>query len=171
MSTRYLTIFLFLLLIVIVVFGCEKSRRSEDTVINGPKYQGDEEIIKAIESAFGLEDALWKNEERIKTRYDVMEIFRQGFSEKMAEKITDYLWMGEPGDSGKEAGMLRAADPILFLPDYLEVKSKTGDTAVALLKYDANPEGPVTWDAYTTKVTLKIENGVWKIYDMESSNH
>jgi hypothetical protein len=79
--------------------------------------------------------------------------------------------MGEMSGNGEGTGMLRAADPILILPDYMEVKSKTGETAIALLKYDANPEGPVTWDAYTMKVTLKREGGAWKIYDMESSNN
>jgi hypothetical protein len=168
MKKMYFGLFLFLILPIVMITGCNKNRAPEREAPAGPKYQGDRQIISAIEFAFGLEETLWKKEGEIKSRQDVLKVFRQGFSEKMAEEITDYEWMGETGDNGEGAGLLRAADPILYLPDYIEVKSKTNEKAVALLRYNANTEGPVTWDAYTMTVTLKNENGVWKIYEMES---
>jgi hypothetical protein len=76
--------------------------------------------------------------------------------------------MMESTDTGESFGMLRAGDPILILPDSIEVKSKSSDTAIALLKYEENTEGPLTWEAYTSKITLKNESGTWKIYRIDS---
>ena len=147
--------------------GCNRDRFQGE----GPsaqKYKGDKEIISAIKFAYGLEEELWEQQDKIHARKDVFKIFRQGFSEELSNEITNYLWMVESTDTGESFGMLRAGDPILILPDSIEVKSKSSDTAIALLKYEENTEGPLTWEAYTAKLTLKNENGTWKIYKIDS---
>ena len=147
--------------------GCNRDRFQGE----GPsaqKYKGDKEIISAIEFAYSLEEAMWDMQDNIHTSDDVFNIFRQGFSEELANEITNYFWMVETTNTGESFGILRAGDPIVILPDSMEVKSKSSDTAIALLKYEENTEGPLTWKAYMSKLTLKNENGTWKIYKIDS---
>jgi hypothetical protein len=160
-------IFFLSLISISLLFGCSKNRPPlEDQLVQ--LYKGDKEIISAIEFAYGLEEELWRQQDKIHTREDVFKIFRQGFSEELANEITNYLWMLESADTGESFGMLRAGDPILILPDSIEVKSKSSNTAIALLKYEENTEGPLTWEAYSANLTLKNESGTWKIYRIES---
>lgn len=160
-------IFFLTLITISILFGCNKNRPpKEDQLVQ--QYKGDKEIISAIKFAYGLEEELWEQQDKIHTREDVFKIFRQGFSEELSNEITNYLWMLESTDTGESFGMLRAGDPILILPDSIEVKSKSSDTAIALLKYEENTEGPLTWEAYTSKLTLKNESGTWKIYRIDS---
>jgi hypothetical protein len=160
-------IFFLSLITISLLFGCSKNRPPKEG-FSEQGYKGDKEIISAIKFAYGLEEELWEQQDKIHARKDVFKIFRQGFSEELSNEITNYLWMVESTDTGESFGMLRAGDPILILPDSIEVKSKSSDTAIALLKYEENTEGPLTWEAYTSKITLKNESGTWKIYRIDS---
>jgi len=157
------TFFIFTLLL----FLAGKSRRAEEQIVE----KADKEIIEAIRFAYSLEEMLWDNEKKMKSKEDVYTHFRKGFSEQKAEDLTDYLWMEGEDESGEHYEMLRAGDPVLIVPDSVEVLSKGEDRAEALLKFKASEEGPVTYRAHSVKVKLRKENGIWKIYEADARRY
>jgi hypothetical protein len=157
-----------IILTTLIVFGC--GRQKPGTEIQGGKEEvssKDREIVRAIEHAYGLEKTLWKREKSIKSKDDVVHIFREGFCKEKAQELADYYWLEEQDQKGNMITMLRAADPVLVLPDSIEVLQRKKDTALALLHYKANTEGPVVWGEYTLKESLMLEDGVWKICSAE----
>jgi hypothetical protein len=151
------------LILVVLLFTSGKTRRAQEKNVN----RADREIIEAITYAYGLEGELWDNESKMKSREDVFNLFRKGFSEEKAKDLADYFWMEGTDTNGEHFEMLRAGDPVLIAPDSIEVLSKSEDRAEALLKYEKSEEGPMTYKAHSVKVELRKENGVWKIYQAE----
>lgn len=153
-----------LLIAAVILFGCGRSRSVQEESTSQSEAN-DREIVEAIHFSYGLEEALWENEENMDEREDVLNLLRKGFGEEKAQKLTDYFWIEEKDTKGNRITMLRSGDPLFILPRSIEVVRKTEDKATALLKYEENPEGPLTWKAHTVRVTLKKENGTWKIFD------
>jgi hypothetical protein len=149
--------------LILLLFTAGKTRRAQEQNVD----KADEEIIKAIKYAYSLEEVLWENEKKMVSKEDVFDLLRKGFSEEKAKDLADYFWMEGKDESGERFEMLRAGEPVLIVPDSVEVLSKSGDEAEALLKFKESEEGPVTYKAHSVKVKLRKENGIWKIYDAD----
>jgi hypothetical protein len=128
----------------------------------------EKEVIAAVYFAYSLEEELWEREEDIDEKEDVVVLFRQGFSDELAGRFADYVWIEERGKGGTHYRALRPGEPVLVMPDDIVVEQIEEDKAILLLKYKENPEGPLTWEAHTDIVTMRREDGMWKIYDMKS---
>ena len=163
---KTIVVFILFTSALLLFSGC-KSRRAQEEIID----KTDKEIIDAIKYAYGLEEVLWDNERRMKSKADVFNHFIKGFSEEKAKDLANYFWMEDRDESGEKVGMLRAGDSVLIIPDSVEVLSKSEERAEALLKYKAVEEGPVTYKAHSVRVRLKKENGIWKIYEADARRY
>jgi hypothetical protein len=79
------------ILTTLIVFGC--GRQKPGTEVQGGKEEvssKDREIVQAIQHAYGLEKAMWKREKSIKSKDDVVNIFREGFCGEKAQELADY---------------------------------------------------------------------------------
>jgi hypothetical protein len=146
-----------------LLFSAGKLRRTQEGSID----KADKEIMDAIKYAYGLEEVLWDNERKIKSKADVFNHFISGFSAEKAKDLANYFWMEGRDEIGEKAGMLRVGDPVLMVPDSVEVLSKSEERAEALLKYKAIEEGPVTYKSHSVRVKLRKENEIWKIYEAD----
>jgi hypothetical protein len=154
-------------ILILILFYAGKSRRAQEKDVD----KADKEIMEAIKYAYSLEEVLWENEREMKSKQDVFKLFRKGFSEEKAKDLADYFWMEGKDKSGKRFEMLRAGDPVLIVPDSVEVLSKSEDKAEALLKFKESEEGPVTYKAHSVKVKLRKENGIWEIYEADARRY
>lgn len=155
------------IVLILLLFTAGKTRRAQKEIVD----KADKEIIEAIKYAYSLEEVLWENERKMKSKEDVINLFRRGFSEEKAKDLADYFWMEGKDESGKSFEMLRAGDPVLIAPDSVEVLSKIEDRAEALLKFKESEEGPLTYKAHSLKVKLRKENGIWKIYEADTRRY
>lgn len=121
------------------------------------------EIVGAIEYALSLETVVWDNSDSIVSREDVLGVFRKGFSFAKAEEITDSVWIEAIDREGRKIAMLNPGEPVLTLPDSIEVVKSDESVAEAILQYDENLEGPVVWHSHTIFAILIREDGTWKI--------
>ncbi len=153
-----------LILLILVVLTSGKSGKREEPLNN----IDNKDLIEAVVYAYSLEEELWKNESRIKSKEDVFTFFRKGFAEKVARELSDYYWIEGEDQYGESSPMLNAGDPVFIQPDSIEVLNRKGETAEVLLKFSKSEEGPVTYRAHSVRVVLKMENGVWKLYDADS---
>jgi len=128
-----------------------------------PDRREAEKIVKAIEYALSLELVMWDNRERMTSRNDVVGIFRKGFCAAKAQELTDYVWIEAYDRDGKKIYMLNPGEPILEVPDAIEVVEHNDSEALVLLIYEKNLEGPVVWSDHTIVTSLKNEDGEWKI--------
>ncbi len=153
--------------LAVLLFSCsrQKDRMEEAAPSVG---EVDQDIIAAVRFAYSLEEKLWEQEDKIDEKEDVVTLFRKGFSEELARDYADYVWIDERGKNGTRYRMLRAGDPVLFLPETIKVVNAEGDRATVHLKYRESTEGPVTWEAHTDIVTLRREHDGWKIYDIKT---
>jgi hypothetical protein len=162
-----ISIVLISIISVFFIFTACEARRAQEEVIN----KADREIIEAIKYAYSLEELLWDNDRKMKSKEDVFKHFLMGFSEEKAKDLANYFWMEVRDEGGERVEMLRASDSVLIVPDIVEVLSKSEVKAEALLKYKASEEGPVTYKAHSVKVRLKKENGIWKIYEADARRY
>ncbi|UCB44455.1 MAG: hypothetical protein JSV25_09530 [Spirochaetota bacterium] len=162
-----ISIVILVIVSMLLVFSAGKSRRPQEETID----KTDKEIIDAIKYAYSLEEVLWDNDRKMKSKADVFNHFIKGFSEEKAKDLANYFWMEDRDESGEKVGMLRAGDSVLIIPDSVEVLSKSEERAEALLKYKAVEEGPVTYKAHSVRVRLKKENGIWKIYEADARRY
>ena len=128
-----------------------------------PEQREAEKIVNVIEYALSLELLVWDNRGRITSRDDVLGIFRKGFCFAKAQELTDYVWIEAYDRDGKKIYMLNPGEPVLSVPDSIEVVEHNDNEAQALLIYEENLEGPVVWSNHTIVTTLKREDGEWKI--------
>jgi hypothetical protein len=137
----------------------EEREKSEDSL------EGEEQrkIIDAIEYALSLEAYIWDRREQINERQDVFNILRKGFCRIKAEEITDYIWIEAVDRSGNKFYMLNPGEPLFSPPGSIEIVFVDRKNARALLRYDENLQGPVTWAGHTVVAALQQEEGVWKI--------
>ena len=115
--------------------------------------------------AQSLEKALWDERARIRTREDVLAVFRRGFGPEKAAEITDSVWIRAVDRDGNTVEMLNPGEPVLQIPDGIEIVEREENSATALLTYGEKKEGPVLWEGHTIIAVLIKEDGVWKIYD------
>ena len=141
----------------------EKEAKGPEKKEEGIEEEEGREIIEAIEYALSLEALIWDRREQIRERKDVLRILRQGFCEIKAEEITDYVWIEAVDRNGKKVYMLNPGEPLFALPDSIEIVSEDRMNTLALLRYNENLQGPVTWAGHTIVATLRREDGVWKI--------
>ena len=127
------------------------------------------EVVRAVEYALSLEKAVWDKKKRIRSREDVLGVFRRGFGPKKAEEITDSVWIDAIDREGNTIEMLNPGEPVLAVPDRIEVLEYEGRRATALLTYEENKEGPIVWAGHVIVATLENEDGTWKIYDTRVS--
>ncbi|MBN2325475.1 MAG: hypothetical protein JXQ30_17255 [Spirochaetes bacterium] len=127
------------------------------------------EVVRAIEYALSLEKAVWDAKERMHSREDVLGVFRRGFGKKKAEEITDWVWISAVDREGNRIEMLNPGEPVLAIPDRIEILEHEGGRATAVLTYADNLDGPVVWAGHTVVATLENEDGAWKIYDTRIS--
>lgn len=153
-----------LILLILLVLTSGKLGKREESLNNGDN----KDLIEAVVYAYSLEEELWENESRIKSKEDVFKLFRKGFGEKVARELSDYYWVEAEDQYGGSSPMLNAGDPVFIQPDSIEVINRKGETAEVLLKFSKIEEGPVTYRAHSVRVVLKMENGVWKLYDADS---
>jgi hypothetical protein len=137
----------------------EEPERSEE----GLEGEEQRKIIDAIEYALSLEGYIWERREQINERQDVFNILRKGFCKIKAEEITDYIWIEAVDRSGNRVYMLNPGEPLFSPPGSIEIVFADRKNAQALLRYDENLQGPVTWVGHTIVASLKREEGVWKI--------
>ena len=157
-----MSIIIVLFLSMVLVSG--KSGKREKPPTGGD----DKDLIEAVVYAYGLEEELWENESRIKSKEDVYKLFRKGFGQKAAEELSDYYWIEGKDQYGETDAMLNAGEPVFVQPDSVEVLSRQEDRAEVLLKYSKSEEGPITYRAYSLKIVLKKETDGWKLYDADS---
>jgi len=153
-----------LILLLLVVLTSGKSGKMEELRSIGDNR----DLVEAVVYAYSLEEELWKNESRIKSKEDVFKIFRKGFGEKVARELSDYYWMEGEDQYGGRTSMLNAGDPVFIQPGSIEVLSRKGGKAEVLLKFSKSEEGPITYRAHSVRVVLKRETDVWKLYDADS---
>jgi hypothetical protein len=166
----------FIMFSVLVFYGCLSIDKQEITEtdaekkVKAPEEKEEvfeegkaNEIVQAIEYALSLEALIWDKRDQITEREDVVNIFKNGFCEKKAEEITDYIWIEAVDRSGNKVYMLNPGEPLFTLPDSIEVLSEDKIKALALLRYGENLSGPVTWAGHTIVAYLRREYGVWKI--------
>jgi len=154
------------LLILSVLFVLTSGKSGKREVPLNDKDSKD--LIEAVVYAYSLEEELWGNESRIKSKEDVLKLFRKGFGEKAARELSDYYWVEGEDQYGGSSSMLNAGDPVFIQPDSIEVLSRKGETAEVLLKFSKSEEGPITYRAHSVRVVLKRETNVWKLYDADT---
>jgi hypothetical protein len=78
---------------------------SDDVCVDQTKESGWQAgnliVVEAVKHAYSLEKRMWDNAAEFKTREQVYEHFRQGFSAEIAERLTNHSWSGQslrPGD-------------------------------------------------------------------------
>jgi hypothetical protein len=116
-----------------------------------------------VREAYLLEEKLWAARDRIRTRDDLVEFFRQGFCEAEARQLAEYLWMEELEGTQPQGPPLRVGEPVLILPDELVVEAADDQSAAVLLRYEARTEGPTVWPAQTVRLMVKRVAGAWKV--------
>lgn len=149
---------------VIVTVGKQKK---EDTPTSPAGT--DRKIEEAVSYAYGLEQELFSRESGITEKTQVYELFRKGFSERLALELADYYWLEGEDSDGELYAVLRSGEPVFIPADKLMLLKADGETADVLLKYSASREGPVTYRAHSVKVKLRLEADVWKVYDADTS--
>jgi hypothetical protein len=159
--------YLAILTLTVLLFSCSKGKDTSKEAA-APAGETEEDVVAAVRFAYGLEEKLWEREGKIDEKEDVVTFFRKGFSEKLARDYADYIWMDERGKKGTRYRMLRASEPVLIPPETITVVSVEKDRATVLLEYEASTEGPLTWEAHTDTVTLRLEPDGWKIYDIST---
>ncbi|HUT64535.1 MAG TPA: hypothetical protein VMZ05_00135 [Spirochaetota bacterium] len=140
----------------------QEEKRARASVLEFEQREA-EKIVKAIEYALSLELVVWDNREHMTSRDDVLGIFRKGFCSVKAQELTDYVWIEAYDRDGKKIYMLNPGEPVLSVPDSIEVVEHNDSEAQAFLIYEENLEGPVVWSDHTIVTTLKREDGAWKI--------
>lgn len=135
--------------------------------VSGGRMAG--EVVRAIEYALSLEKVVWDERERIRSRADVLGVFRRGFGTKKAEEITDWVWIDAVDREGNTIEMLNPGEPVLAVPDKIEILEYEEFTATALLTYGEKKSGPVVWKGHTIVAIMEHEDGTWKIYDTHVS--
>jgi hypothetical protein len=138
-------------------------------VSSGAREKKDDEVVRAIEYALSLEKAVWDERKRIHSREDVLGVFRRGFGLKKAEEITDWVWISAVDRDGNTIEMLNPGEPVLAIPDRIEIMEYKDRRVNAVLTYGDNLDGPVVWAGHTVIATLENEDGTWKIYDTRIS--
>lgn len=122
------------------------------------------EIINAVIFAYSLENSLFSDIIKISSRNDVYEHYRQGFSEEIANNLTDYSWSTRTNE-------LIATEKATDIPKQVQVLKIKRDTAVV---YYLIPEGIKTlWNVDEKYAIdyLKKENGRWIIVKSEWRNN
>ena len=111
-------------------------------------------MIDALKRAFGLEAALFEQHRATfdsVSREEVYAHYRTGFSEQLAQQLTDYSW---------QAGGLRAADRALAVPDsvgVLELKA-----AQAQVAWITPSDFRIQWSVPRCEVDRTVrEDGRW----------
>lgn len=143
----------FLLLLSIYYLGC---RRSE----NMQQERDQAEVKSAVKTAFGLEQQLWDHKANFRTRKQVYNHYRQGFSDELAESLTSYTW---------SEGELRATEKTMEIPDTVHIISISKEKATVYYK---TPEDLRTiWQlkSYTINYLRREENR-WIIYKSSESD-
>jgi hypothetical protein len=83
-------------------------------------------IVSAVRAAYGLEHKLYDSTGTFESRDAVLANYRRGFSESMAQRLTDYSW-------SKDSSVLRCCrEAALVVPDSVVVVSKN-DTAASVV--------------------------------------
>jgi len=136
------------LLAAMVSAGCQPHRQPARAVENA-------EIVAAVKYAHGLEAELFRSPESFPGRDAVQRHFRQGFSEDLAQRLAEHVWIG--GDIG-----LRPGEPVMAAPDKVTVTAVEGGRATAV--FQTPPWMMETWGfgPYTI-VSLARENDRWVI--------
>ncbi len=94
-----------------------------DVALQAPSAE-QQDVIDALKAAYGLEGALFqRGSSDTISREAVYAHYRQGFSERLAQQLTDYSWQAE-------SHMLRATDRALAIPDSVGVLELTEDHAL-----------------------------------------
>lgn len=113
------------------------------------------EVIRDLKYALGLEKLVFKNENSIKKRDNVLNIYRTGFVNDFANRLTDYSW-------DKKYNSLRYTHSALDMPDYVHVMDISRRTAVVY--HENTPYMREFWDMKKYKiVTLIREDNKWKV--------
>ncbi len=124
-------------------------------------------MLEAIRLAFGLEERLWGQRERIRTKEDLVTYFRQGFCEEEARRMADYLWL--EGQAPADGPPLRVGEPIFLPPDRATVEELKADRATVRLEYKANTRGTTAWPAQAIRLTLQKDGEGWKVCGFHSA--
>jgi hypothetical protein len=151
---------LFLIVCAAVVLGGCASSKSENAAVTDQ----DTEIRQSILDALALERELASGP--IRTRADLYKIFRKGFHEELAERLTAYYWLDDP-DQG---GFVRASEPLFSVPDTVELTFRSENRITARLTFGGNLEGPSAWNPHTIDVTMKKDGPIWKILSIGIAN-
>ncbi len=126
----------------------------------GPDRETRDALMSAVSAAYRLDDQLWSERERIRSRDDLVQYFRRGFGRLQAEKLAAHFWVG-----GTEP--LRAGEPLLVMPEAMKVESVADDRAELLLQYAGRSSGPVTWKEHSIRIFLRREDRVWKVSQVD----
>lgn len=140
-------------LLLFLGFGCQKAKNSQID----PEKQ---EVRKAVKFAFGLEQQLWTHKSDFKSREQVYQHYRQGFSPGLSESLTSYSWSN---------GELRATEKTMEPPDTVHVLSISGDQATVF--YKIPPDLRNIWQLKKYSIdNLQREGKRWIIYESNETD-
>jgi hypothetical protein len=143
----------FLITILFINYGCHQSQKEID------KKKKDE-VSQAVKFSFSLEQKLWDNESAFKTRKQVYQHFRKGFSDELAESLTSYSWTD---------GGLRATEKTMEPPDTVHVL--TVSDSEATVYYRIPTELRQIWQLKKYSIDhLRLDNGRWIIIESNESD-
>ena len=151
-SVRKFTV---LLMTIGLVMSCASSRSGTEELTTD-----DEELKSVVRNAFQLEREL--SGDAVKSREDVLSVFRKGFQPELAKRLADYYWLESPDGTG----ILRGSEPLFLPPDGITIESKSAKQVKATVTYSANTAGPMSWAAHSLSVLLKPEGELWKIAEL-----
>lgn len=110
-------------------------------------------IIDAVRLAYGLEQAYWDAPERWPTWEQLNAHYRAGFSNELAQAMTDYSRAG-------------SSDPATWVPDEVRVADINGNSA--LVWFTTPPEfgrdSPWGLEAYMVLRLRREDSGRWVVY-------
>jgi hypothetical protein len=114
-----------------------------------------QEVIAAVRYALGLEQRLLENPSDFRSRNQVYEHFRKGFSHEMAERLTRHSW-ADDGSGPRSRG--RVMEP----PDTVHVSRIDASTATAF--YETPKWIREMWGRKSfTVIDLARDEGLWVV--------
>ncbi|HKJ46904.1 MAG TPA: hypothetical protein VJ991_13815 [Balneolales bacterium] len=150
MKLRYIYLFI---TIIFINYGCRQSQKDIEK-------EKKNEVSKAVKFSFSLERKLWENESSFKTRKQVYQHYRQGFSDELAESLTSYTWTD---------GGLRATEKTMEPPDTVHVL--TVSDSEATVYYRIPTELRQIWQLKKYSIDrLRRDDGRWIIIESNEAD-
>ena len=123
--------------------------------------QRERAVQTAVQTAFGLEAALFSDAEAVSSREGVAAHFRRGFVHALAQDFADYYW---------QRGRVQTGPPTLLVPDVVTVLRASERSASAYFETPAALRA--TWDLPRyTLVEMEREGDRWLVAATAQQEH